>query len=126
MIFRTFFCFLRPAFGHCRLGHPQSLEYFSLFLSFFAFDPLRGICFPQYFCKIEDICTKKRTDFLMFFLFAASFWSRPPWPPLVSGVFFPSIQGGPLGYSEATFYAEAMGVSGTYSFFAQYRYFGFN
>ena len=28
MIFRTFFCFLRLAFGHGRLGHPQSLEYF--------------------------------------------------------------------------------------------------
>ena len=27
MIFWTFFCFLRPAFGHGRLGHPQSLEY---------------------------------------------------------------------------------------------------
>ena len=28
MIFRTFFCILQPAFGHGRLGHPQSLEYF--------------------------------------------------------------------------------------------------
>ena len=27
VIFGRFFCFLRPAFGHCRLGHPQSLEY---------------------------------------------------------------------------------------------------
>ena len=27
-IFRPFSCFLRPAFGHGRLGHPQSLEYF--------------------------------------------------------------------------------------------------
>ena len=25
--FCSFFCFLRPAFGHGRLGHPQSLEY---------------------------------------------------------------------------------------------------
>ena len=28
LIFLTFFNFLRPAFGHGRLGHPQSLEYF--------------------------------------------------------------------------------------------------
>ena len=27
--FGRFFCFLRPAFGQCRLGHPQSLEYSS-------------------------------------------------------------------------------------------------
>ena len=27
---RTFFCFLWPAFGHGRLGHPQSLEYLLL------------------------------------------------------------------------------------------------
>ena len=27
-IFWPFFCFLRPASGHGRLGHPQSLEYF--------------------------------------------------------------------------------------------------
>ena len=38
LIFRLFFCFLRPAFGHGRLGHPQSL-----FSPFFAFDPFRGI-----------------------------------------------------------------------------------
>ena len=30
-IFRPIFCFLRPAFGHGRLGHPQSLEYHLLF-----------------------------------------------------------------------------------------------
>ena len=36
--------FLRPAFVHGRMGHPQSLEYLSFFFSpFFAFDPLRGI-----------------------------------------------------------------------------------
>ena len=29
--FGRFFCFLRPAFGHGRLGHPQSLEYFFIF-----------------------------------------------------------------------------------------------
>ena len=27
MIFKRFFDFLRQAFGHGRLGHPQSLEY---------------------------------------------------------------------------------------------------
>ena len=27
MIFERFFYFLRPAFGHGRLGHPQSLEF---------------------------------------------------------------------------------------------------
>ena len=27
VIFERFFYFLRPAFGHGRLGHPQSLEY---------------------------------------------------------------------------------------------------
>ena len=27
--FSTVFCFLRPAFGHGRLGHPQSLEYWN-------------------------------------------------------------------------------------------------
>ena len=26
--FGRYFCFLRPAFGHGRLGHPQSLEYY--------------------------------------------------------------------------------------------------
>ena len=26
--FQPFFCFLQPAFGHGRLGHPQSLEYY--------------------------------------------------------------------------------------------------
>ena len=31
-IFERFFDFLRPAFGHGRLGHPQSLEYSSSFL----------------------------------------------------------------------------------------------
>ena len=30
--FGRFFCFLRPAFGHGRLGHPQSLEDFNYFL----------------------------------------------------------------------------------------------
>ena len=30
LFFRRFFCFLRPAFGHSRLGHPQSLEYCGL------------------------------------------------------------------------------------------------
>ena len=40
LIFGRFLCFLQPAFGHGRLGHPQSLEYSS---PFFAFDPLRGI-----------------------------------------------------------------------------------
>ena len=29
--FGRFFCYLRPAFGHGRLGHPQSLEYFTQF-----------------------------------------------------------------------------------------------
>ena len=29
--FQPFFCFLQPAFGHGRLGHPQSLEYSSSF-----------------------------------------------------------------------------------------------
>ena len=29
--FGRFFCFLRPEFGHGRLGHPQSLEYLRLF-----------------------------------------------------------------------------------------------
>ena len=33
MIFERFFDFLRPAFGHGRLGHPQSLEYFGCFWS---------------------------------------------------------------------------------------------
>ena len=28
VLFWRFFCFLRPAFGHGRLGHPQSLEYY--------------------------------------------------------------------------------------------------
>ena len=27
LIFERFFDFLRPAFGHGRLGHPESLEY---------------------------------------------------------------------------------------------------
>ena len=27
-VFRAIFDFLRPAFGHGRVGHPQSLEYF--------------------------------------------------------------------------------------------------
>ena len=31
VIFQTFFCFLRPAFGHGRLGHPQSLKYLKYF-----------------------------------------------------------------------------------------------
>ena len=31
-IFVRFFCFLRPALGHGRLGHPQSLEYSLQFL----------------------------------------------------------------------------------------------
>ena len=29
--FSDVFCFLRPAFGHGRLGHPQSLEYVQMF-----------------------------------------------------------------------------------------------
>ena len=41
MIFRTFFCFLRPAFGHGCLGHPQSLEYFLIeMISFFKFSDM--------------------------------------------------------------------------------------
>ena len=32
LIFFAFFEFLRPAFGHGRLGHPQSLEYYKLYL----------------------------------------------------------------------------------------------
>ena len=28
--FGRFFCFLQPAFGHGRLGHPQSLEYYEM------------------------------------------------------------------------------------------------
>ena len=37
MIFQPFFCFLQPAFGHGRLGHPQSLEYFN-YIYFFNFE----------------------------------------------------------------------------------------
>ena len=33
VFFRPFFCFLSPAFGHGRLGHPQSLEYFCIYYS---------------------------------------------------------------------------------------------
>ena len=41
MIFERFFYFLQPAFGHGRLGHPQSLEYlfnFYIFQTVFHFD----------------------------------------------------------------------------------------
>ena len=33
-----FFDFLRPAFGHGRLGYPQSLEYFSFEILLHKFD----------------------------------------------------------------------------------------
>ena len=32
LIFGRFFCFLKPTFGHGRLGHPKSMEYFDDFL----------------------------------------------------------------------------------------------
>ena len=64
--FRPFFCFLSPAFGHGRLGHPQSLEYYV-----FCFLPTSGkltrlkICIPQYFditmqTKTKNLRTKNR------------------------------------------------------------------
>ena len=63
-IFERFFDFLRPAFGHGHLGHPQSLEYLGNFYFF----------------------TKKNDFRAIFRLFTASVWSRPPGPPAVPGV----------------------------------------
>ena len=55
-----FFYFLRPAFGHGCLGHPQSLEYFSLrllLLTHFGESPVCENSFPPIFW-LEDICKK--------------------------------------------------------------------
>ena len=64
IIFERFFYFLRPAFGHGCLGHPQSLKYF---FYVFCIGPTSGklprlkICCPQYF-PVETLFIKLKLE----------------------------------------------------------------
>ena len=77
------------------LFSPTFFFFSFFFFSAFYFSPTSGnlpcvkICFPQYFCITRRYVQKKigNFDFWAFFLFfTASIRSRPPGPPLVSGV----------------------------------------
>ena len=51
MIFWTFFFFLRPAFGHGRLGHPESLEYSSNVLNCYIYPQVTDSIYDLMGCK---------------------------------------------------------------------------